>query len=112
MAISTGATQTLIRLSQIAVVDAKRDEVLRVMKNHMTNSNGFVRKSATEVFCTWATAEQLPELRKVLEDPDGLMFGVPARCLSHPSDSKMSILGISQPPASNPPTLQFASCPV
>ncbi len=70
----SGATQPLIRLSQIAVVDAKRDEVLRVMKNHMTNSNGFVRKSATEVFCTWATAEQLPELRKILEDPDGLMF--------------------------------------
>lgn len=69
-----GATQPLMRLAQIAVVDSKRDEVLRVMKNHMTNSNGFVRKSATEVFCSWATAEQLPELRKVLEDPDGLMF--------------------------------------
>lgn len=69
-----GASQPLMRLAQIAVVDSKRDEVLRVMKNHMTNSNGFVRKSATEVFCSWATAEHLPELHKVLEDPDGLMF--------------------------------------
>ncbi len=69
-----GATQPLMRLGQIAIVDSKREEVLRVMQNHMSNSNGFVRKSATEVFCSWATAEQLPELRKVLEDPDGLMF--------------------------------------
>ncbi|MDA1229597.1 MAG: trypsin-like peptidase domain-containing protein [Planctomycetota bacterium] len=70
----SGASQPLTRLSQLAVVDSKRDEVIRVMKNHMGNSNSFVRKCATEVFCSYATVEQLPELRKVLEDKDGLMM--------------------------------------
>jgi serine protease Do len=70
----SGASQPIGRLAQLAVVDSKRDEVIRVMKNHMSNSNGFVKKSATEVFCLYATAEHLPELRKILEDKDGLMI--------------------------------------
>ena len=69
-----GAAQPLTRLSQLAVVDSKRDEVMRIVKNHMGNSNGFVKKGATEVFCMYATAEHLPELRKILEDKDGLMI--------------------------------------
>lgn len=69
----SGASQPIGRLAQLAVVDARRDEVIRVMQNHMSNSNGFVKKSATEVFCLYATAEHLPELRRILEDKDGLM---------------------------------------
>ena len=69
----SGASQPIGRLAQLAVVDARRDEVIRVMQNHMSNSNGFVKKSATEVFCMYATAEHLPELRRILEDKDGLM---------------------------------------
>jgi len=70
----SGASAPLNRLTQLAVVDSRRDEVIRVMKNHMSNSNGFVKKSATEVFCMYATTEHLPELRRILEDKDGLMI--------------------------------------
>lgn len=69
-----GAIQPLTRLGLIAVVDSRRDEVIRVMKNHMSNSNAFVRKSATEVFCTYATKEHMVDLKKILEDRDGLMM--------------------------------------
>lgn len=68
-----GASQPLSKLSQIAVVEDKRDEVLKIARNHMKNSNGFVKKGATEAFCRWATAEHSEELRKVLADSDGLM---------------------------------------
>ena len=40
----------------------------------MSNSNAFVRKSATEVFCMYGTKDNMPDLRKVLEDRDGLMI--------------------------------------
>ncbi len=70
----SGAFVPLNRLNQLAVVDSRRDEVIRVMKNHMSNSNNIVKKLATEVFCLYATVEHLPELRKVLEDKDGLMM--------------------------------------
>ena len=70
----SGASTPLNRLAQLAIVDSKRDEVIRVMKNHMSNSNGFVKKSATEVFCMYATAEHLPELRTIVADKDGLMI--------------------------------------
>ena len=52
------AAQTLSKLDEIAVVEDKRDGVLRVARNHMKNSNGFVRKSATEAFCHWASKER------------------------------------------------------
>ena len=68
-----GASQPLSRLSQIAIVEDKRDEVLKIARNHMKNSNGFVKKGATEAFCRWATAEHSEELKKVLADSDGLM---------------------------------------
>ncbi len=68
-----GASQPLSRLSQIAIVEEKRDEVLKIARNHMKNSNGFVKKGATEAFCRWATAEHSEELKKVLADSDGLM---------------------------------------
>ena len=53
-----GAAQPLSKLGEIAVVEDKRDGVLRVARNHMKNSNGFVRKSATEAFCHWASKER------------------------------------------------------
>ena len=68
-----GAAQPLSRLGEIAVVEDKRDDVLRVARNHMKNSNGFVKKSASEAFCNWASKEHLSDLKKVLEDTDGLM---------------------------------------
>jgi hypothetical protein len=52
-----GASQPLSKLSQIAIVEDKRNEVLKIARNHMKNSNGFVKKGATEAFCRWATAE-------------------------------------------------------
>jgi len=67
------AAQPLGRLAGIAVVEDKRAEVLRLLKNHMKNSNGFVKKSATEAFCHWATVEHIEELKQVLSDSDGLM---------------------------------------
>lgn len=68
-----GASQPLSRLSQLAIVEDKRDEVLKIARNHMKNSNGFVKKGATEAFCRWATEEHTDELKKVLADSDGLM---------------------------------------
>ena len=68
-----GASQPLSKLSQIAIVEDKRNEVLKIARNHMKNSNGFVKKGATEAFCRWATAEHSEELKKVLADSDGLM---------------------------------------
>ncbi len=68
-----GASQPLSKLSQIAIVEDKRNEVLKIARNHMKNSNGFVKKGATEAFCRWATAEHADELKKVLADSDGLM---------------------------------------
>ena len=68
-----GASQPLSKLSQIAIIEEKRVDVLKIARNHMKNSNGFVKKGATEAFCHWATAEDAEELKKVLADSDGLM---------------------------------------
>lgn len=68
-----GASQPLSKLGQLAIVEVKRDEVLKIARNHMKNSNGFVKKGATEAFCHWATAEHAEDLKKVLADSDGLM---------------------------------------
>ncbi len=76
-----GASQPLSKLGQVAIVDAKRSEVIRVAKNHMKNSNGFVKKSATEAFCHWATEEHIDDLKKVLADSDGLMHDAKRRAI-------------------------------
>lgn len=67
------ASQPLGKLGTIAIVEAQRDTVIRVARNHMKNSNGFVKKSATEAFCHWATADHVKDLKEVLADSDGLM---------------------------------------
>ena len=93
-----GASQPLGRLGEIAIVEEKRAEVLRVTKNHMKNSNGFVKKSAAEAFCHWATAEQIDELKKVLADSDGLMHEAKRRAINtlakiaKPADYPMLIM--------------------
>ncbi len=76
-----GAAQPLSKLGEIAVVDAKRDTVLKVVGNHMKNSNGFVRKSAAEAFCNWASEKHLTDLKKILEDTDGLMHDAKRRAV-------------------------------
>jgi hypothetical protein len=75
------ASQPLSKLGTIALVDDKRDAVMRVAQNHMKNSNGFVKKSATEAFCHWATAKDVKELKEVLADSDGLMHDAKRRAV-------------------------------
>ncbi len=75
------ASQPLSKLGTIAIVEEKRDDVIKVAKNHMKNSNGFVKKSATEAFCHWATAMNIKELKDVLSDSDGLMHDAKRRAI-------------------------------
>ena len=76
-----GASQPLSRLGLVAVVDEKRSEIIKIAKNHMKNSNGFVKKAATEAFCHWATSEHTNELKAVLADADGLLFDAKKRAI-------------------------------
>jgi serine protease Do len=69
-----GASAPLARLAKIAVVEEKRSEILRIVKNHMKNTDGFVRKSATEAFCHWATKSDADELAELVTGKDGLLF--------------------------------------
>jgi serine protease Do len=69
-----GASAPLARLGKIAVVEEKRSEILRIVKNHMKNTDGFVRKSATEAFCHWATKSDADELAQIVTGNDGLLF--------------------------------------
>ena len=96
-----GASQPLGRLGEIAVVEEKRADVIRLATNHMKNSNGFVKKSATEAFCHWATAEHAEELRKVLADSDGLMHEAKKRAvrtlakIAKPADYPTLIMSVT-----------------
>ena len=69
-----GASSPLARLGKIAVVEEKRSEILRIVRNHMKNTDGFVRKSATEAFCHWATKSDADELAQIVTGNDGLLF--------------------------------------
>lgn len=95
------ASQPLGRLGQIAVVEEKRADVIRLATNHMKNSNGFVKKSATEAFCHWATAEHAEELHKVLADSDGLMHEAKKRAvgtlakIAKPADYPTLIMSVT-----------------
>ena len=96
-----GASQPLGRLGEIAIVEEKRADVIRLATNHMKNSNGFVKKSATEAFCHWATAEHAEELRKVLTDSDGLMHEAKKRAvrtlakIAKPADYPALIMSVT-----------------
>jgi hypothetical protein len=68
-----GASDPLSRLGKVAIVEERRDDVLRVARNHMKNSNDFVRKSATEALCHWAGPKDLDDVKAVLADTNGLM---------------------------------------
>jgi S1-C subfamily serine protease len=97
----SGASSPLSRLGTIAIVEAKRDEVLKIARNHMKNSNGFVKKSAAEAFCHWATAEHADDLKKVLADSDGLMHDAKRRAIAtlaniaKPEDYPMLMMSIT-----------------
>ena len=96
-----GASQPLGRLGEIAIVEEKRADVIRLATNHMKNSNGFVKKSATEAFCHWAAAEHAEELRKVLTDSDGLMHEAKKRAvrtlakIAKPADYPALIMSVT-----------------
>lgn len=76
-----GASQPLGRLGQVAVVEEKRATVLRVARNHMKNSNGFVKKSAAEALCNWASDKEIDELKSILSDSDGLLHQAKQRAV-------------------------------
>jgi hypothetical protein len=48
---------------------AKRDDVLKVLREEMKSSDGFYRKDACDAYLHWVTKDQLPELCKYAEDP-------------------------------------------
>ena len=70
---SNAAKPPLDKLSQIAIVEEKRTEVVKVARNHMKNSDAFVKQSAAKAFCRWASTGDAEDLKKILADPDGGM---------------------------------------
>lgn len=96
-----GASGPLGRLGQIAVVEDKRAAVLRVARNHMKNSNGFVKKSAAEALCNWASDKEVDELKAILSDSDGLLHQAKQRAVhtlakvGKPSDYPTIIMSIT-----------------
>lgn len=96
-----GASGPLGRLGQIAVVEEKRATVLRVARNHMKNSNGFVKKSAAEALCNWASDKEVDELKSILSDSDGLLHQAKQRAVhtlakvGKPSDYPTIIMSIT-----------------
>jgi HEAT repeat protein len=70
---SNVAKQPLDKLSQIAIVEEKRTEVVKVARNHMKNSDPSVKQSAAKAFCRWASTGDAEDLKKILADPDAGM---------------------------------------
>lgn len=64
----------LQRLAEIAVVEDQRAVVMKAARNHLQNSNGFVRKAAAEVIARWASREEFDDLVAILASEDGLAF--------------------------------------
>jgi hypothetical protein len=62
------ASAPLRRLAKIAIVDAKRTDVLRVAKNHLQNSDISVAEGALLVLVHWGTAEQIPDFKAIAVD--------------------------------------------
>ncbi|MCA9057270.1 MAG: trypsin-like peptidase domain-containing protein, partial [Planctomycetaceae bacterium] len=62
------------RLSQVAVVDAEQQNVLKVCRNHLQNSSSSVRNAAAEAFCHWATTAEAKTVAEILTTEDNTMF--------------------------------------
>ncbi len=56
------------------VVEDQRAVVIKAARNHLQNSNGFVRKAAAEVIARWASREEFDDLVAILASEDGLAF--------------------------------------
>ncbi len=72
----------LDQLSNLAVVEDKRNDVLKIARNHMQNSNSSVRQAATQLFCQWATESHREELLKIVESSDSLLFNAKKKALA------------------------------
>lgn len=68
-----GALSHLQRLAGLAVVPEQRDAVLELANNHLSNSNGFVAATASDIFCKWSTEEAAEELWTILQDENHLL---------------------------------------
>ncbi|MBL8816299.1 MAG: trypsin-like peptidase domain-containing protein [Planctomyces sp.] len=68
------AATPFTKLSEIAVVEEKRPEVLKVARNHLQNSNGFVRKTAAEAIARWASKDDFDDLVAIIQNTDSLLF--------------------------------------
>ena len=68
-----GALQHLQRLARIAVVSEKRDAVLKVARNHRSNSNAFIQGSAAEIFCKWSTEDDIDEMWNIVFDKNHML---------------------------------------
>lgn len=55
-------------LAKIAIVPEKRPDVLRVIGNHISNSDSSVRNGAAKALCHWATATEINQLKTILSD--------------------------------------------
>lgn len=67
----------------------------------MKNSNGFVKKSAAEALCNWASDKEVDELKAILSDSDGLLHQAKQRAVhtlakvGKPSDYPTIIMSIT-----------------
>ncbi len=67
-----GISRLLDLLAAHQIEPERQAEVREVLKPLMASPHVFVRKSATEGFCQWASAEDIEELRKILANTDSL----------------------------------------
>ena len=68
-----GSYRHLQRLSKIAIVPEKREEVLEVVTNHRKNSNSSVQGAAAEAFCRWCTEESVDEVWQIASDKNSAL---------------------------------------
>jgi hypothetical protein len=67
-----GISRSLDLLAAHQIEPERQAEVRELLKSLMASPHVFVRKSATEAFCQWASAEDIDELRKILANTDSL----------------------------------------
>jgi hypothetical protein len=72
----------LEQLSNVAVVEAKRVEVLNTASIHMQNDNAAIKKAATQVFCQWATESEKEKLLIILQSDDSLLYEAKKKALA------------------------------
>jgi hypothetical protein len=68
------ASAPFSRLSEVAVVEDRRQKVLTVARRHAKNSNQFVQASAAAAFAHWATVNEFDDLIKIMDEDDHLLY--------------------------------------